>query len=196
MPLLIVISGSSGIGKDAALNRMKELGYPFHYTVTFTTRTQRAGERDGGDYYFVSKSSFKELVQQDEFLEWAEVYGNWYGVPKKQIKQALDSGQDIIVKIDVQGAATVKKLVPEAILIFFAPPSMEELEERLRKRKTESAADLELRIKTAMEEMNSLPLFDYVVVNHQDAMDSTIAKINAIVTAEKCRVKPHNVKLE
>jgi guanylate kinase len=196
MPLLIVISGSSGIGKDAALNRMKELGYPFHYTVTFTTRTQRAGEIDGGDYFFISKTGFREMVRQDEFLEWAEVYGNWYGIPKKQVKQALDRGQDVIIKIDVQGAATVKKLVPEAVLIFLAPPSMEELEQRLIKRKTETASDLELRIKTAMAEMNSLPLFDYMVVNYQDAMDSTITKVNAIVAAEKCRVKPRDVKLE
>jgi guanylate kinase len=196
MPLLIIISGSSGIGKDAALSRLKERGYPFHYTVTATTRSQRVGEIDGVDYIFVSETKFREMMQRGEFLEWAEVYGNWYGVPKLQVKQALARGQDVIIKIDVQGAATIKNLLPDAVLIFLAPPSMEELEERLRQRKTESETDLELRILTAREEMESLPLFDYVMVNHQGAVDSTISQINAIVTAEKCRVKPRVVELE
>jgi guanylate kinase len=196
MPLLIIISGSSGIGKDAALSRLKELGYPFHYAVTAATRSQRVGEIDGVDYIFVSETKFREMMQRDEFLEWAEVYGNWYGIPKLQVKQALARGQDVIIKIDVQGAATIKNLLPDAVLIFLAPPSMEELEERLRQRKTESETDLELRMLTAREEMESLPLFDYVVVNHQGEVDSTISQINAIVTAEKCRVKPRVIELE
>ena len=196
MPLLIVISGLSGTGKDAVISRMKELGHPFHYTVTATTRNQRPEEREGKDYYFVPETKFQEMVQQDELLEWAKVYGNWYGVPKLPVKQALAEGQDVIIKVDVQGAATIRNLLPGAVLIFLVPPSMEELEKRLRRRQTESAADLELRMRTAQEEMNSLPLFDYVVVNHHGKVDTTIYQINAIVTAEKCRVKPRMVKLD
>ena len=136
------------------------------------------------------------MIEGNEFLEWANVYGNWYGVPKKPVKQALDKGQDIIVKVDVQGAATIKKLLPQAVFIFLIPPSMEELISRLKQRQTESAFDLALRTKTAEEEeTKQLSLFDYIVVNKRDKIDLAVSEIKAIITAEKCRVTPREISL-
>ncbi len=194
-PLLIVLSGSSGVGKDAVLTRMRELGSPLEYITTLTTRPQRPGERDNIDYHFVSMERFQEMIKNNELLEWANVYGNWYGVPKETVKQALDKGQDIIVKVDIQGAATIKKIMPQAIFIFLIPPSMEELLLRLKQRHTESPSDLALRLKTAEEEMKQLPMFDYVVANRWAEIDLAVASIKSIITAEKCRVAPREITL-
>ncbi len=194
-PLLIVLSGPSGAGKDAILTRMKELGYPLEYITTVTTRRQRAKERNNVDYHFISMEKFQEMISQNELLEWANVYGSWYGVPRQPVKQALDKGQDIIVKVDIQGAATIKKILPQAVFIFVMPPSIEELTTRLKQRHTESPFDLALRLKTAEEEIRQLPLFDYVVLNKQDEIDSAISHIAAIITAEKCRVTPREIAL-
>lgn len=195
-PLLIVISGPSGVGKDALLFRMKEMGHPFFYAVTATTRPQRPGETDGVDYHFVSRVRLTEMIERDELLEWANVYGNLYGIPKKPVQQALTQGKDVIVRVDVQGAASIKHIMPEALLIFLSPPSMEELERRLRERKTEATADLELRLKTAQREMETLPLFDYVAVSQKDGVDLAISQIQAIVTAEKQRRLNLRFKIE
>ena len=194
-PLLIVLSGPSGAGKDAILTRMKELDYPLEYITTVTTRRQRADERNNVDYHFVSIERFQEMIKHNELLEWANVYGNWYGVPNQPVKQALDKGQDIIVKVDIQGAATIKKILPQAVFIFLMPPSMEELTTRLKQRHTESPFKLALRLKTAEEEIKQLPLFDYVVLNKQDEIDLAVSHIAAIITAEKCRVTPKEVAL-
>ena len=190
-----MLSGPSGVGKDVVLARMKELGRWLHFTVTATTRPRRGTERDGVDYHFVSPPRFEEMVANGELLEWAKVYGHCYGVPKEQVKQALERGLDVIIKADVQGAATIKATAPQALLLFLAPPSMAELEARLRQRETESGIDLGLRLETAREEMKRLPLFDYVVVNHQDQVDLAVAQIDAIISAEKCRVGPRVVEL-
>ncbi|MBA7684561.1 Guanylate kinase [subsurface metagenome] len=194
-PLFIVLSGPSGIGKDAILTRMKESDYPLEYITTVTTRPRRAKERDNVDYHFVSTESFQEMITGNELLERANVYSNWYGVPKKPVKQALDKGQDIIVKVDIQGAATIKKILPEAVFIFLIPASMEELAIRLKQRQTESPSDLALRTKTAEEEIKQLRLFDYIVVNKQDEIDLAVSEIKAIITAEKCRVTPREITL-
>jgi len=194
-PLLIVISGPSGAGKDAVLTKMKESGCPLEYIVTVTTRPQRDKERNNVDYHFISTERFQEMIERKEFLEWANVYGNWYGVPKEPVKQALDKGQDIIVRVDIQGAATIKKILPQAVFIFLVPPSMEELVLRLKQRHTESASDLALRTKTADEEIKQLSLFDYVVVNKRDEIDLAVSEIKAIITAEKCRVTPREIAL-
>jgi len=194
-PLVIVLSGPSGVGKDAVLTRMKESGYPLEYITTVTTRPQRTTERNDIDYHFISMERFQEMTEHQEFLEWAKVYGNWYGVPKQPVKQALDKGQDIMVKVDIQGATTIKKILPQAVFIFLSPPSIEELATRLKQRYTESLSDLALRIKTAEEEIKQLPLFDYVVVNKQDEIDLAISHIKAIITAEKCRVAPREIAL-
>jgi len=194
-PLLIILSGPSGVGKDAVLTRMKELGYPFEYITTVTTRLRRAGERNHIDYHFVTAEKFQQMIKQDELLEWANVYSNWYGVPKEPIKQALERGEDTIIKVDIQGAATIKKILPQAVFIFMMPPSMAELGQRLKKRHTESDFDLNLRLRTAQEEMKQLSLFDYMVFSRQDEIDRAVSDIAAIVAAEKCRVNPREIEL-
>lgn len=194
-PLLIVLSGPSGVGKDAILAKMKESGYPLEYITTVTTRPRRAIEREGIDYHFVSAEKFREMVARNELLEWATVYGNGYGVPKEAIKQALSRGQDAIVRVDVQGAASIKKIMPQAVFIFIMPSSMEELTVRLKQRRTESSVDLAVRMKIAEEEIKKLPLFDYVVVNRQGEIDQAVSAIKAIITAEKCRVAPREIVL-
>ncbi len=194
-PLLLILSGPSGVGKDAVLNRMREMSFPLECITTVTTRSRRAGEREHIDYRFVSEARFQEMINHDELLEWANVYGNWYGVPREPVKRALDSGRDTILKVDIQGAATIKKKVPEAVFIFLMPPSMEELRHRLKRRHTESAFDLALRTRTAEEEIKRLPLFDYVVMSERDEIDRAVTDIRAIITAERCRVKPREVNL-
>ena len=194
-PLLIVLSGPSGTGKDAILSRMKKTGYPIEFIITVTTRPQRAKEKNNVDYHFVSTERFQEMIEYKELLEWAKVYGNWYGVPKEPVKQALEQGRDIIAKVDIQGAATIKKILPQAVFIFLVPRSMEELATRLKQRHTESPFDLGLRLKNAEEEMKQLPLFDYIVVNKQDEIELAVSAIEAIITAEKQRVNPREISL-
>ena len=189
----MVLSGPSGVGKDSVLRQLKELGRNWHFTVTATTRSKRPGEEDGIDYLFLDRDTFHQKVRAGDFLECAEVYGNWYGVPRDQIANALENGLDVIIKADVQGAATIKNIVQDAVFIFLMPPSPEELERRLRERKTETTQDMELRIRTAMDELYQLPLFDYVVVN--DHLESAASLIAAIVTAEKCRLPSRRVHL-
>ena len=162
------------MGKDAVLARMRELGKPYHFTVTATTRPQRESERDGADYIFVSTQEFRRMIDRGELLEWAEVHGNLYGVPKSQITDALSRGRDVIVKPDVQGAATIKRLSPDALTIFLAPPNMDELARRLTARMTESTEDLSLRLATAELEMREAESFDYVVVNRQGDLDDAV----------------------
>ena len=194
-PLLIVLSGPSGAGKDAVLARMKKSGYPLEYITTLTTRPRRPNEKGNVDYHFVPVERFQEMIENKELLEWANVYGNWYGVPKEPTRQALDKGHDVMVKVDTQGAATIKKILPQAVLIFLMPPSVEDLTTRLKQRHTESPSDLSLRLKTAEEEVKQLPLFDYIVVNRWNKIDLAVADIKAIITAEKCRVTPREITL-
>lgn len=194
--LLLVLSGSSGAGKDAVLARMKEQGYPFRHVVTVTTRPRRPTEVQGIDYDFVSESEFQDMLHRGELLEWAQVYGHHYGVPKESVRRALQDGQDAVVRVDVQGAATIKELLPEAVLVFLAsarPSSVGEYEERLRQRNTESDAQLGLRLQRVEEELKSLPIFDYVVVNRQGGLDEAVSQVACIMAAEKCRVNPRAV---
>jgi guanylate kinase len=195
-PLLVVISGPSAAGKDATVKRMEELGYPFHFVVTATTRPRRPTEVDGVDYHFVSEREFGKMLEKDELLEHAIVYGQHKGIPKKQVREALASGKDVIMRIDVQGAATIRHLVPEAVFIFLTASSEEELIRRLKKRKTETPEGLKKRIATAGEEMKRLDEFDYVVVNRDNHLDETVKTIAAIITAEKCKVKQRKIELQ
>lgn len=194
-PLLVVLSGPSGAGKDALLTRLREGGRPYHFVVTATTRPPRPGERDGVDYLFLSEEAFRDLLERGGFLEHARVYGHWYGVPREPVARALEEGRDVVLKVDVQGARTLKALAPEAVFIFLAPPTLEELERRLRRRKTEDPAALALRLATAREEMAHLPMFDYLVLNPDGGLDRAAAQVEAIITAEKCRVPPRRVRL-
>lgn len=195
VPLLIVLSGPSGVGKDAVLSQIKEAGYPLEHITTVTTRPKRQGERDKVDYLFVSSDRFQEMVRNAELLEWARVYDNWYGVPRQPVKEALDSGRDVIVKVDIQGAATIKKAVPEAVLIFLMPPSPAELVRRLEQRRTESPVGLSLRSETAEAEMRQVAMFDYAVVNQVGEIERAVSQIRAIITAEKCRVGRQRISL-
>lgn len=177
------------------MKRMEELGYPFHFVVTATTRPRRPNEVDGVDYHFVSKQEFAEMLEKGELLEHAIVYGQHKGIPRKQVREALESGEDVIMRIDVQGAATIRHLVPEAIFVFLTASSEEELIRRLKKRKTETPEGLKKRIATAREEMERLDEFDYVVVNRDDHLDETVETIAAIITAERCKVKQRKIEL-
>ena len=186
-PLMVVISGPSGVGKDAVLERMRLLPREWHFIVTATTRERRTNERDGTDYVFMTTEEFRALVEKDGFLEHAEVYGRWYGVPRLQAEEALRSGKDCIVKVDVQGARTIRAEVPDALLIFLAPPDMEELERRLRERKSESVEGIKRRIDTARMEMEQEAEFDYVVVNHNGRLDDAVTEVDEIIAREKRR---------
>ncbi len=194
-PLVIIMSGPSGVGKDAILSRMKERRYPFFFVTTMTTRQRRETEIDQVDYHFVSVQDFQALLNSKGLLESANVYGNWYGVPKKPIEEAIAKGQDTIIKVDVQGAANIKRILPEAVYIFINAPSLGELCNRLISRCTENAADLSLRIKTAQSELAKMADFDYVVMNPPGDIESAVKDILAIVKAEKCRVKQRQINL-
>ena len=193
-PLLVVLSGPSGVGKDAALEGLKKLDRPWHFAITATTRPPRSGERCGVDYIFLETETFHKMKERDQFLECAEVYGRWYGVPRSQVRQSLKNGKDVILKIDVQGAATVRKLAPEALSIMMVPASHAELRNRLNQRMSEPAPDLELRLQTAKEELAQTSQFDYRVINRDGGLAQPIAEIDAIITAEKCRIVPRVVQ--
>lgn len=194
-PLLIVLSGPSGVGKDTVLQRMKERRLPFHFVVTATTRPARPAEVHGHDYFFVSKDEFAEMIDKDELLEYAIVYNDYKGIPKQQVRDALASGQDVMMRIDVQGAAKIRSLAPGAITIFLTTASEEEMVERLRARKTETPEGLKLRIATARKEIERMSEFDYVVVNREFSLDGTVDNIIAIIEAEHSRVTPRTVSL-
>lgn len=186
-PLLVVISGPSGVGKDAALQLLKQHDYPFHFVVTATTRPQRPAEVDGTDYHFVSVGEFADMIDQGELLEYAVVYGDYKGIPKKHVRAALASGYDVIMRIDVQGAATIRALVPNAVTVFLTAESEDELVHRLEQRKTEDPGQLKMRIVTARNELQRASEFDYVVVNRENRLQETVEQLLAIITAEKCR---------
>lgn len=194
-PLLVVISGPSGVGKDMTIQGLKEMGHDFYFVVTATTRPQRLNEIHGVDYFFITMGEFAEMIEEEELLEYAVVYGDYKGIPKKQVREALASGQDVIMRIDVQGAATIRKLVPEAILIYISAESEEALVRRLRERKTEPEDQLKMRIATARQELKALDMFDYIVINADDRLNETCQAIASIIIAEKSRIHQRNIEL-
>lgn len=194
-PLLIVISGPSGVGKDTIVQRMMERGFPFHFVVTATTRPKREGEVHGRDYFFLSNDEFARMIENNELIEYAIVYNDYKGIPKQQVREALASGKDVVMRVDVQGAETVRKLAPEALLIFITCESEDELERRLRKRKTETDDSLSLRIATARKELQRIESFDYVIVNEDFCLEETVDKVRAIIAAEHLKVKQRKVEL-
>ncbi|MFQ5942903.1 MAG: guanylate kinase [Anaerolineales bacterium] len=194
-PLLVVISGPSGVGKDTVLDHMKQRGLPFHFVVTATTRPQRPGEVEGEDYFFVEEKKFLDMIEKGELIEHALVYNDHKGVPRQQVREAMESGQDVVMRVDVQGAKTIRALAPEALLIFLTARDEEELARRLRKRRTESEADLRLRLETANEELGYLDVFDYAVLNADSQVETTVDTILAIIEAEHHRVDPRRVEL-
>jgi guanylate kinase len=194
-PLLIVLSGPSGVGKDTVLQDMKDRNLPFHFVVTANTREIRPGETHGVDYFFVTKDEFARMIEEDELLEYAVVYNDHKGIPKAQVREALESGMDVVMRVDVQGAETIRSLCPDAVLIFLATRSEEELVLRLQNRKTETDESLSLRIAMARKELQRVDLFDYLVVNADQQVEETVDTIMAIVEAEHHRTVPRKVSL-
>ena len=194
-PLLVVISGPSGVGKDSVLQSMKARGVPFHFVVTATTRPPRPDEVHGVNYIFVSQGEFTRMIENGELLEYARVYDDYKGIPKDQVRQALDSNQDVVLRVDVQGAETIRKLCPEAVLIFLTVEDEAEMAKRLQKRHTESEESVRLRIVTARKELRQIQDFDYLIVNQEARLDETVDKILAIIQAEHHRVTPRKVTL-
>jgi len=194
-PLLIVISGPSGVGKDSVVQRMKKNGLPFHFVITATTRPPRTDEQHGIDYFFYSKSDFAEMIEQDELIEYAYVYNDYKGIPKTQVRAALESGKDVVMRLDVQGASTIKRLYPDVMSIFLTTDTEEELVDRLKSRKTESNDQLKLRIATARKELQRVRDFDYVVINRDEQLDQTVAAIKAIIHAEHHRVNHRKISI-
>lgn len=189
-PLLFILSGPSGVGKDAVLARLKSSDSSLKFITTMTTRPRREKEREGIDYRFITVEQFKELQARNELLESASVYGNWYGVPKDAVRQALADGYDVMLKVDIQGVANIKKIVPQAVAIFLSPESIQDLKNRLRRRHTESAADLDKRLKIATDEMKEATKFDYVVLNREREIERAAAEIKEIIAVEKRRPEP------
>jgi len=187
-PVLVVLSGPSGVGKDSVIQRLKQTNHPFYFVVTATTRPKRPNEIDGVDYHFVSVGEFAEMIENDELLEYAVVYGDYKGIPKKHVREALASGKDVIMRIDVQGAATIRSLIPNAITIFLTAESEEELVRRLRMRKTEDPDQLKMRIVTARRELRRFTEFDYIVINREEQLDAAVETVLSIIRAEKSRV--------
>ena len=187
-PLVVILSGPSGVGKDATVQRIRQVGYPCHFVVTATSRQPRPGEVHGVDYYFYSEEQFKALIEQGELLEHAVVYHQYKGIPKAGMRNALASGNDVLMRIDVQGAATVSALIPQAVTIFLTAESEEALIARLRQRGGDSEAQIEQRILTARAELARAQEFRYRVVNRVCALDETVEKVLAIIQAEKCRL--------
>jgi guanylate kinase len=195
VPLLIIISGPSGVGKDSVVQRMKERDFPFHFVVTATDRPRRPEEVHGVDYFFYSRSEFERMIKEGEFLEHAWVYGQHKGIPKAHVQEALSTGQDVVMRLDVQGAETVKALIPTAISVFLICESEEELVMRLRERRTESEEALQKRLETARNEMDCIPEFDYVVVNRRSSLNAAVDDVAAIIRAEHCRSVPRRIHL-
>ncbi|MFQ5886252.1 MAG: guanylate kinase, partial [Anaerolineae bacterium] len=175
--------------------RMEEVGCPVRFVVTATDRPRRKEETDGVDYHFISTEEFERMIEEGEFLEHAIVYGQYKGIPKESVRQPLARGEDVFLRIDVQGAKTIREIAPEALLIFLSASSMRELIKRLRERKTESAEEMMERVATVQREMRYLPEFDYVVINREGRLDEAVEEIMAIIRAEKCRVHPRQVSI-
>jgi guanylate kinase len=193
--LLIVISGPSGVGKDTVIQRMKERNLPFHFVVTATTRPPRTNEVHGRDYFFVTHEEFARMIDDDELLEFAYVYNDYKGIPKSEVRQALHSNHIVIMRLDVQGAATIRKLCPDALLIFLTTHDEEELVNRLKARDTDTHEEISMRIAMARREFNRLEEFDYVLVNREHRLDDTVDNILSIINAEQHRVHPRKVTL-
>jgi guanylate kinase len=194
-PLLIVISGPSGVGKDTIIQRMKERNLHFQFVITATTRPPRPNEINGRDYFFYSPAEFTQMIEKGDLLEYALVYNDYKGIPKAQVRDALTSGKDVVMRLDVQGADTIRRLCPDALLIFLSPQDEDEMISRLQERRTETQDGLKVRITTAEQEMTHINSFDYVVINRELHLDETVDTIISIIVAEHHRVKQRVVTL-
>lgn len=193
--LLFVLSAPSGTGKDTVISALRQQGQGFYVVPSVTTRAPRVGESEGNPYHFISQEQFDQMVRSNELLEYANVHGNWYGQPTQFIRENLGAGRDVLLKIDVQGAATIRRLAPEAIFIFLVPGSVEELAQRLVSRQTETATARERRLADAHAELAQQDLYDYVVVNQQGKLQEAVDVLRAIIMAEHARTQPRIIEL-
>lgn len=194
-PLFIVISGPSGVGKDATLQELKKRNLPLHYIVTATTREPRNNEVNGKDYFFYSKAEFEEMITAGKFLEHSVVYNDLKGIPMEQVVPAMASGLDVIIRVDVQGAKKLRDLMPDAVLIFLLPSSVEEWHERLDNRKTETVQSKKIRLEKVRWELDYLQYFDYMVINRHNCLSEAVDTIAEIIHAEHHKTKPRKIKL-
>jgi len=192
---MIVISGPSGVGKDSVLRAMKNSELPIHHVVTVNTRAPRPDEKEGVDYFFVSREKFEDMIAHEELIEYSHVYDDYKGVPKSQIQDALDSGKDVVLRLDVQGAEKIKNIYPQAISIFLLPSNQDDWYKRLGGRRLGNEKDLDKRILTVKDELVKAREFDYLVINEQNKLTQTVQMIEAIITAEHLRAKPRKIKL-
>lgn len=183
--LLIVLSGPSGVGKGTVCSALRKAAPELVYSVSATTRSPRAGEQEGVNYFYKSRDEFQSMIEHEELLEWAEYVGNYYGTPRSFVADTIRSGRDIILEIEVQGALQVKERFPQGIFVFLLPPSLEELRNRIVTRGTESEATISSRMAVASEELSLLTHYDYAVVN--DQIELACDRIKSIITAEHCR---------
>lgn len=194
-PLLVVLSGPSGAGKDTILNALRARGRPFHFTVTATTRPPRPNEQHGIDYYFLDEAAFRRMIAAGELIEHVLYDGTYRGVPRAPVARALAEGRDVLMRTDVRGARTIKQRAPGAVLIYIVPPGLEVLDERLRGRDAQSAEAATRRLALAAEELAALSSFDYAVSNEEGLLDRAVDQVEAIITAERCRVGRRRVEL-
>jgi len=195
IPLMLVISGPSGVGKDAVLRQLKKGELPIYHVITANTRKPRTDEKEGVDYFFISREQFEHMIAHNELIEYSKVYEDYKGVPKAQIRQALASGKDMVLRLDVQGAIKIKKLFPQAILIFLVPATEEEWFQRLGGRRARQDKDLKTRIATVNKELNLAREFDYIVINAQNKLRETVRTIEAIITAEHQKTRQRKIIL-
>ena len=183
---LIVLSGPSGVGKSTVISELFAQRSNIYFSVSYTTRQPRVGEQDGVNYNFVSREEFERMIADDELLEYAEYVDNYYGTSMKLIQEKLDAGIDVLLDIEVQGAAKVRARCPDALFIFIIPPSFEELSRRLHRRNTDSEEVIAGRLAKARQEFREIPKYDYLVIN--DKVANAVHEIEAILTAAECRV--------
>ncbi len=193
--LLFVLSAPSGAGKDTVIQTLQAQGADFFVVPSVTTRPPRPGESEGKPYYFVRQDRFEQMVAEQELLEHAYVHGNWYGQPRQPMRENLQAGRDVLLKIDVQGATAVRALIPQAIFIFLHPGSSADLAQRLEARQTETAEELQLRLTNAQAELAERHWYDYLVFNRQGRLQEAVNDLRAIMRAEHCRVTPRNIIL-
>jgi guanylate kinase len=194
-PLMVVISGPSGVGKDSVLRALKKSGLPIYHVVTANTRAPRPDEKEGVDYFFVTRDAFEKMISNNELIEFSHVYDDYKGVPKAQIRKAIESGNDVILRLDVQGAEKIKILYPESVLIFLTPANEEEWLQRLGGRRLSQEKDFDTRIATVKDELIKARNFDYIVINAQNQLQKTITTIKAIITAEHQKSKPRKISI-
>ncbi len=194
-PLVVIISGPSGVGKDVLIEEIGNRGLNYHFTVTATTRNPRPGEIEGVNHHFLSVAEFQTVIEENELLEWARVYGNYYGVPKQQVRDALADDKHVIIRVDIQGALRIRELAPEALMIFIHPPSMQVLEKRIHRRGFNSDSEMQTRLQSAAQEMEQSKFFDYQVINREGMLEAAVDEVIDIIYKEARRVPPRTVTI-